>query len=251
MKAFLQDQGFTPFQKSSIRRAYQGADKVAAVSTALEAQIKQRFPMIRDKTTVIHNPLAITESTMNRSLSKEAPFTFISVAYLRPEKRVDIMLRAFAELRSGGHETTLKLVGDGPLRSSLEKLARELGLHDSVIFLGNLDRQAMKEALLRSHCLVLSSEVETFGLALVEALACGLPVISTRCGGPQDIVTKEAGILVPVNDPVALGHAMAGMIVNASTYNPAKLNEYARRHFSPQVYVSRLNTLFSDLVPSS
>ncbi|MFC1484454.1 glycosyltransferase [Candidatus Neomarinimicrobiota bacterium] len=251
MKAFLLDRGFTPFQMGAIRRAYQGADKVVAVSTALETRIKQLFPVIRDKTTVIHNPLAIADSTMNRSLSKETPFTFISVAYLRPEKRVDILLRAFAELRGGGHETTLRLVGDGPLRSPLEKLARELGLHDSVIFLGNLDRQAMKEELLRSHCLVLSSEVETFGLALVEALACGLTVISTRCGGPQDIVTEEAGILVPVNDPAALGHAMAGMIKNASTYNPVRLNEYARRYFSPQVYVSRLNTLISDLVPAS
>jgi glycosyltransferase involved in cell wall biosynthesis len=251
MKAFMLGQGFTPFQMRSIRRAYQGADKVVAVSTALEAQIKQLFPVIRDKTTVIHNPLAISELHMNRSMVKETPFAFISVAYLRPEKRVDILLRAFAELRDEGHETTLRLAGDGPLRSSLEKLARELGLRDSVIFLGNLDRQAMKEELFRSHCLVLSSEVETFGLALVEALGCGRPVISTLCGGPQDIVTEETGILVPVNDPVALSHAMAGMIENASAYNPVGLNEYARRYFSPQVYISTLNTLFSDLAPSS
>jgi glycosyltransferase involved in cell wall biosynthesis len=251
MKAFLLDQGFTPFQRRSIRRAYQGADKVVAVSTALEAQIRQRFPMVRDKTTVIHNPLVVAESKMNRSLAKEMPFTFISVAYLRPEKRVDILLRAFAELRDGGHEAILRLVGDGPLRSSLEKLAQELGLRDSVTFLGNLDRQAMQDELVKSHCLVLSSEVETFGLVLVEALACGLPVIGTRCGGPQDIVTEETGIMVPINDPVALSHAMARMFENASTYNPAMLTEYTRRNFSPQVYVSALNTLFSDLAPVS
>jgi glycosyltransferase involved in cell wall biosynthesis len=120
-----------------------------------------------------------------------------------------------------------------------------------VTFLGNLDRQAMQDELVKSHCLVLSSEVETFGLALVEALACGLPVIGTRCGGPQDIVTEETGIMVPINDPVALSHAMARMFENASTYNPAMLTEYTRRNFSPQVYVLALNTLFSDLAPVS
>lgn len=251
MKAFLLNEGFTRFQMAHIRRAYQGADRTIAVSTALETQIKQLFPMVRDKTTVIHNPLLMPELAMNRAMAKEAPFTFVSVAYLRPEKRVDILLRAFAELRDGGHETILRLVGDGPLRSSLEKLAQELGLKDSVIFLGNLDRQAMKEELFRSHCLVLSSEVETFGLALVEAMACGLPVISTRCGGPEDIVTEETGVLVPVNNSSALSRAMAEMMETGSRYTPEKIQEFARRNFSPEVYVTAIKALFSGLVTES
>jgi glycosyltransferase involved in cell wall biosynthesis len=250
MKAFLLDEGFTRYQLAQIRQAYQGVDRVVAVSKALESRVKQIFPMVRERTAVIHNPLPEIESITGLAAVGDTPFTFISVAYLRPEKRLDILLQAFARLLDMEQNALLKLVGDGPLRVQLEKLADRLGIRDRVTFVGNLDRRAMRDELLSSHCLVLSSEVETFGLALVEAMACGLPVISTRCGGPEDIVTDEAGVLVPVNNAVSLSLAMGELMTNLSRYSPAIIQAYAQEHFSSEGYVSALKDLFSELAGS-
>ena len=251
MKAFLLKKGFTRYQLAQIRQAYQGVDRVVAVSSALESRIKQLFPMDRERTLVIHNPLPEIESLTSPATAGGTPFTFISVAYMRPEKRLDVLLRAFARLRETEQDARLKLVGDGPLRTHLEKLAAQLGIRDQVAFLGNLDRKAMRAELLNSHCLVLSSEVETFGLALVEAMACGLPVISTRCGGPEDIVTDETGVLVPVNDVDALSLAMEELMTSRSRYIPEKIQTHAHGHFNPEGYVSALTNLISDLTGST
>jgi glycosyltransferase involved in cell wall biosynthesis len=99
----------------------------------------------------------------------------------------------------------------------------------------------------QSHCLVLPSEVETFGLALVEAMACGLPVIATRCGGPEDIVTDETGILIPVNDEPALYRAMATMLQSCDKYDAQQIRRYALEKFGAERYVAAFTAVFSEL----
>ena len=147
-----------------------------------------------------------------------------------------------------GHTVRLRIVGDGPLRRDLQRQVRRLDLEDRVEFSGYLPRDQVPRELYRSHCLVMPSDLETFGLALVEAMACGRPVIATRCGGPEDIVTPETGLLIPAGDAEALYQAMRRMMDRYTDYDPAILRNYARETFSPQVYAETWDKLFAEAV---
>ncbi len=142
MKAFLLPDGFSTFQKECIQTTYRCAGKIVAVSSALEKQILRTFPDAQGKTTIIHNPVTKQMMAPAGVDSRPAPdFTFVAVSLLRAEKRIDLLLKAFARLVKEGQPTRLKLAGDGPLRSSLERLARRLNLGDRIKFLGYLHRE--------------------------------------------------------------------------------------------------------------
>ena len=115
------------------------------------------------------------------------------------------LLRAFAALHG---EPRLIIFGDGPESGALRTLCAELGLYSRVSFRGHCPREELAEAYAAADCFVLASRSETFGVAYIEAMAAGLPVIATRCGGPEDFVTEENGILIPVDDESALIDAM-------------------------------------------
>ncbi len=106
----------------------------------------------------------------------------------------------------------LVILGDGGKRSNLEKLARQLGIERQVTFLG-FQTNPFKY-LARSDIFVLSSLWEGFALVIVEAMACGIPVISTRCpSGPDEIITDGVnGLLVPVADETALAEAILRLL---------------------------------------
>ncbi len=252
LKAFLLPDGFSAFQMEWVRRTYRCARKIVAVSSALEKQILIIFTEAQGKTTTIHNPVTILNIGRAVPVQKtEADFIFIAVCLLRAEKRIDILINAFARLVKLGMPVKLKLVGDGPLRSSLERLARRLNLGDRIEFRGYLIREQVAEELQGSNCLVLPSEVETFGVALVEAMAAGLPVIATRCGGPEDIVTEETGLLVPVNDEAAFYRAMRTIMDIYGNYKPEKIRRYVVEKFGEQTYGAAFEALFDELVSGS
>lgn len=252
MKALLLEAGFSDFQKRCVQTTYRCAGKIVAVSSALEKQILRTFPEAQGKTTTIHNPVAKQMMALTGIDRRSAPdFTFIGVSLLRAEKRIDVLLKAFSQLVKKGKPVRLKIAGDGPLKRRLEGLARHLGLRDRIEFLGYLSREQIARELQESDCLVLPSEVETFGMALVEAMAAGLPIISTRCGGPEDIVTEETGLLVPVNDEAALCQAMHTIMDNYGNYEPEKIRRYAMEKFGDQRYVATFEAVFDELVSGS
>jgi len=133
------------------------------------------------------------------------------------------LINAFAKVRED-IDVRLYIIGDGPNRKKLERLGQTLGLADDIRFLG---WQRNPFALLKqADAFVLSSRFEGFGNVIVEAMACGLPVISTDCpSGPHEILEGgETGVLVPVGDVDALAQAITAMLSNRQ-----KLAEYAQK----------------------
>ncbi|MCR4398000.1 MAG: glycosyltransferase [Firmicutes bacterium] len=137
--------------------------------------------------------------------------TIGSLGRLVPEKGHDILVRAFAEVSSSVPEAVLVLVGDGPERPRLERLAHEMGLSGRVVFAGYQDN-----ALARVDSFdifAMPSLSEGLGLALLEAMALGKPVVAARTGGIPEIVTDgENGVLVPPGDAPALARALLGLL---------------------------------------
>lgn len=182
------------------------------------------------------------------------PDQILFVGFPNRTKGVDILLRAVDTLRRGRPALRLVLVGGSFYRASrpqevaLRRMADQLGLQAHVTFVGVKSPSEVAAHMRESAVLVLPSRRETFGSVLVEALACGTPVVATRCGGPEDIVTDEVGRLVPPEDPPALAEAIAEVLSHRSRYDPATLRAYALERFAWEGVVARTVALYDEAI---
>jgi glycosyltransferase involved in cell wall biosynthesis len=190
------------------------------------------------RTVVIHNPVQIGGAKPAASaadLERREP-VILALGRLVPEKDFALLIRAFARLGRPGAK--LVIIGQGPLRQELADQARALGVADRVEMPGYANEPwAYFE---RARLCAVSSRSESFSNVVVEAMAHGLPVVSTDCGGPSEIISRpEEGILVPVGDEAALAAALAAAldapgdpaprIVRAKSFSVERaLNSYER-----------------------
>lgn len=194
-------------------RLYPRADCVGAVSAGLADELASVIGLPRDDVATLYNPI-VTEDA-ERALAAPCPHDWLlgdspvvcACASLTPRKRIGDLLEAFARVRP---ETNARLIvlGDGPERANLERRARELDIASHVDFVGVVPNPYV--FMTRASLFVLSSAFEGLPGVLVEALACGTPVVSTDCPhGPREILAGgRYGRLVPVGDVEGLATAM-------------------------------------------
>jgi glycosyltransferase involved in cell wall biosynthesis len=123
-----------------------------------------------------------------------------------------------------------------------------LGIRDRVEFLGVLSREQVLEQFQASDAYVLSSDFETFGVVLIEAMAMGKPVIATDCGGPKEIVDDQNGMLVPVDDVAALADALLSMVDRAQQYSQKDLRDMCIAEYGEGVIIDRHLAIYESLV---
>ncbi len=220
-----------PWHSGLLQPALEGASEVMCVSEALKESVSLQFPSLTNISTVPNNiDLQLFFPKKKRSLYP--PFQWIAVGDLKPIKQFDLLIRAFKKISAEEKGIfRLRFIGYGPEQDKLERLVRELELEDLVSFVGYLSPTAVPEQLRQSHALALTSRVETFGIVLAEALACGLPVLATDCGGPSDIVGRDQGVLVTEGSVEAVAEGMLEIYSSYGQYDGKKLREYARTHF--------------------
>lgn len=177
-------------------------------------------------------------------------FHVVSTGTLKRIKRYDILIRAFALAFANDIKCQLTIIGDGIERKPLEDLARRLGICSQVTFLGALPRDQISRHVVGKSVFALSSDTETFGVVLAEALALGVPIVSTRCGGPNDIVNKANGILVPTNDVESMAEALKTIRNRSEDYPPQKLRADCQARFSPQGVSARVFKAYSQITAS-
>jgi len=186
---------------------------------------------VRKRTWVVPNPVFIPKPHKRFSeLPTSKPF-LVGLGRLSPEKGFDLLIRAFAQLPPTCDKWSLVIVGEGPQKAELDALCNCLGLTRRVIFTGLMKKP--EEVLRQAGFFVLPSRYEGFPNALIEAMACGLPVISFDCpNGPREIIRDGVdGMLVSPGDSGALCNAMGRLIINKSLREKLALNamEAARR----------------------
>lgn len=164
---------------------------------------------------------------------------------LHRQKGVDVLLRAFTEVPEG----MLELAGDGPERARLARLAADLGLADRVRFLGYVPHDSVPSLLRAVDVLVLPSEYEELGTAIVEAMYSGLPVVATRTGGVPELVEHGVnGLLVPPRDAIALAGALR--LVLGDRDLARRFGERSREHargFRWEVLARRVLGVYQDV----
>lgn len=171
-------------------------------------------------------------------------FEIINICFLNKNKKVDVLLQAFAKALLHNPEMILKIGGDGPDRVRLQNLAEQLQISKNVIFLGMLSREQVKIEISKATTFILSSEYETFGVVLVEALALGKPVISTRSGGPESIITPEVGYLVEKNSVDGLAEAIVDLHKNYEAFDAMIIKKYCQENFSEEAVVNKLKEIY-------
>lgn len=163
---------------------------------------------------------------------------------LDEQKNVSGLIHAVKKLSEKKTDFELSIVSEKNF-SSHEKMAEELGLlNRSVFFKSNMNAEEVAEEMRKSHCFVLFSNYENLPVVICEAMASGLPVISSAAGGVPEHITDEFGLLVSPRNIDELCRAMEYMMENKNQYSPARIREYAVKNFSYEAVGEKFYSLY-------
>lgn len=206
-----------------------GAGDVACVSDAARASLAGWMP---GRSLALHQHIVRLPGEAH-STSRNVPLRLITVARLREEKGLDILLRAAAKLRSRGVAFHIEMIGDGPLRGALTELRTQSGLDSCVEFSGQASTAAVHEKLRQADIFVLPSRTEALSFALLEAMAHGLAIVATAVGGiPEFIRDGETGLVAPAESVDALAEAIERLATNRDLREMLGRNARARMESS-------------------
>jgi glycosyltransferase involved in cell wall biosynthesis len=217
------------------KKTYNNSDLLITVSNSLRKKIFNSFQIDSIVIPNIVNDQFITTRTY-RNINE---FIFISVGTLNHNKGFDLLIDAF-NLASFPNNVYLEIIGEGEEKHNLLKKISDLNLVNQVKITGYKTRLNIHKRFLKSNVFVLASRSETFGVVFIEAIMSGLPVIATKCGGPEDIVNLSNGILVPINDINELKESLKFMYTNSNKYNTKLISEEVSLKFSPNSISSKL-----------
>lgn len=230
------------------RFAMNRAQIILPVSNALEKAIKDygiknKFQVIPNvvNTDMFHLPFS--QNMKNNNEIKE----LLLVANISPQKGIPYLLEALKQIKYERQDFRLDIVGEGQNRKEYEELTKTLGLENMVEFHGRKSKEEVAEFMRRCDFFVQPSLYETFGVVYIEAMACGKPVIASQVTGPIEIVTPEAGVLIPPKDIPSLKDAIVYMLDHYQNYSSEKIAQYAKERFGYEAVGKMLDELYREL----
>lgn len=235
-------------QRKLASRVFREAAARSAVSRAFVDHLTRRFGV---SFLFTPNPVDISVEELGKKGSSERvdarrAIRICTVAFLDRNKRIDRLIRAFRSLLKDFPDAELHVGGDGVERPNLEVLVQKLDIASRVFFHGILDRGGVSQLINRCDLLAVSSDYETFGVVLIEAMARGLPVVATRCGGPESIVTATwIGELTQREDEDferGLRTVVRGVV--SGRYESEAISKHARETYSYDAIGKRMNQLY-------
>lgn len=243
-----QEASFYTITKFSIERS----DEVTAVSSFLRDETYRTFGCVNCNVRVIPNFVNLEEyhpdpNASRHSLAPPDHKVITHISNFREVKRVRDVVRIFARIRKA-MPANLIMVGDGPDRGEAEKEAEKLGVSESVKFLGRFDRVA--SILQASDLFLLPSQTESFGLAALEAMACGVPPVASRAGGlPEVIDDGISGILEPPGSVEAMGRRSVELLQDPVRHEAMRAAATAKAgEFSAENIVPMYEELYAEAV---
>ena len=239
------ERSYFPATKFSIEQS----DGVTTISKYIEGRTRDFFG--------VQNPIEVIHNFVNIDLYKPSPErsntekVLLHISNFRPVKRVLDCIRILAEVRKQG-PVHLLMAGDGPDRGSAEMLARQLGVDRDVTFLGKQDN--VERLIPKAHVLLMPSELEAFGLAALEAMACGVVPVATDAGGVPELITHDHdGFLEPVGDIQAQSGRVLELLSDDNLY--ARMSAAARatavERFSTTLLIPQYEAHYARVLESS
>ena len=235
-----------------------GSRKVVFVSEHLKDHLRPRLRLAESQCVVIPNGVDVEifrpspDRALRSELALEDDAILIgAIGNVRAPKAYDVLLRAARILLDQSQRFHFIIAGDcsNDLGRELMDLCRSFGIEQHVSFLGL--RADVARILQNLDVFVLSSRTEGFSIACIEAMACAIPVIATRSGGPEEILESGTGILVPTDDPKAIAQAIDDLISSKGLTEglTTKALKHVHQHYSLGKMVSRYEALIESLIP--
>lgn len=235
---------YFPITKFSIEKS----DGVTVISDFLRVETQQVFGITRP-IELIHNFVNIDVYKPQPKWEKRVP-RLLHISNFRPVKRVTDCVRILAAVRQSV-DAELWMAGDGPERSPAERLAYELGIESHVRFLGKQDH--IERLIPQADVLLMPSEREAFGLAALEAMACGVPPVAAESGGVAELITSGVdGWLAPVGDIAAHAAKVVQLLTDreAAATMAAAARETAVTRFSTGSVIPQYEAYYRRLMES-
>lgn len=231
-----------------VRFGFRRATLVTPVSNALQKTIQDynihaRFQVVPN---VVDSELFHMRSLSppNNELKRMLVVGLLDSSH---KKGLPQLLYALKELQRKRNDWHLDVIGDGPARKEYELLARGLELTNKVTFHGLKSKPEVADWMRQADLLVIPSLFETFSCVAAEALMTGIPVLTTRCGGPEEFVNEEVGYLVPPGDIDALSFGLDYMLDNLGRYSHQEISKYAKDRFSLERVGEKLDEIYRSL----
>ncbi|MEE9371436.1 MAG: glycosyltransferase [Saprospiraceae bacterium] len=238
----LLDGTLPEYHQPLLKQALENANQIVAVGQKLSGSLKK----YSNKNIVIL-PNFIDFEKFDQAPKCNDPFTFIFIGELIPRKRVNTLIQAFSQLNITYENTQLLIIGGGPLNKSLQKQASNLSVKNKIKFTGRLAQDEVALQLQKSHCLILPSKTETFGIVLVEAMACGLPFISTFSGTFTAFFNHPSCHFIGHSEN-ELTAAMKKIYSDKTSYTSEEIRKYAYKNFSSTAVVSQYKNRFLSIL---
>jgi glycosyltransferase involved in cell wall biosynthesis len=232
-------------------------DRALPVSTPMK-KIAMKLGLPGDRATVIHGPVGIDTEALKETV-KQQPFTekysrsLVYVGNLTAPKRAETIIRAMQKVTEMYADCRLVLIGDGNLRPALEALADELGLKKHVHFCGALPHEEVLKMLQWADVFVHCSDHEGLGMAIMEAMGAGLPVVASQVGGVSDLVREgETGFMIPPDDVEKYAEKILLVLENDQLRKKLGSNarHFAEKHLNKQTILAQLETVYKEILTS-
>lgn len=226
-----------------ILNAYNLADKVITVSDFL----KNKLEAYRIKNIIVI-PNLVNEDVFNIQNKKSGKFIFFTLCHMLEIKGVDILLHAIKKMKNVSGNVEFWIGGAGPMLNKYKLLAETLQISKNIKWLGHIDPTVSSVYFQACDAFVLPSKYETFGVVYAEAIACGKPVIASRCGGPESIVSDDVnGYLIKPENVDELTQAMIKMIDNIQNFSSVEIRKDFMSKFSRVKVVSQIIQLYNSI----
>jgi L-malate glycosyltransferase len=217
--------------------ALKNSDANIAVSGSLK---KELLDIGLAEVEVVPNVINTSRFAVKKDLSGELKIGFLG-SLSTHNKGLDLLLQACSGLPE---DYFLKIGGTGINFELYRTMAAELGIAGRCEFTGEVAVNEIPCFYSGINLFVLPSRYETFGIVLVEAMASGLPVISTRCGGPEEIVNEKCGLLVDTDSPDQLREAIIKIRSESENYDPVEIHNYAENNWGVNSFLDKIGRIY-------
>lgn len=231
------------FYKIQTTKIFKQAAMVTNVSATIGKTIQQIFQL--QKIHTIHNCVDTSLFYYKPTIKKEL-FTFIHVSALGKQKNIAGLLDAFTTLNIKYSKWQLLLVG--PVNNELEELINTTSIKEKIILTKSATYKQVAYYMQQAHAFVLFSNHENFPCVVVEALCCGLPVISSRVGGVAEAINAENGIIVEPNNTAQLAYALENIIKHHNEYNSHNIALKAAQQYNYTFIAEQFITLYKAIL---
>lgn len=225
------------------KAAYSDIDRIITVSSTLRESLKKHTGK---DSVVIRN--TVGREFYYAGHTSTDTFRLVSVGSLEYRKGFDLLIKALSNIGMNGQEWHLHIIGDGPERNTLQNMISESGVDKRITIEGKKGKEEIADMLRQCDAFVLPSRNENFSVAVLEAQACGLPVIASLCGDIKECVDDSNGMIFPVDDDVALKHCIEKMMSEHSKYDRKYIADQFQSRFGSEVIARKLTEVFESVL---